>query len=458
MKILNDLKVVCTRHSDSEHLWLKHHDPLDIGWFENTSHKAARGWWKIWQPGMHSYDAAPGRVGEQFNNYLHSLGQLVQCPIAMDRTDGNEFNQYNYHVDPIPKVESGWNRSIEELFLERAEEIWAMDKPVRLWWSGGIDSTTALIAFLRTRKPEHELIIYYNGYSIEENPHFWSMLKKIDDIKFESSLSKDFFKFSNFSDGTINVTGEPGDPFYGTFVVQNHIEDLDKHWTDIFNWPDIQYMFPNNGKYMTAHQPKGEPPCDPAKALDFHRPRFIEFCERFNAKCPFEIRNPFDFTWWIAFATKWQWIETRMFAQMPNPSEWQNMIGFYNSQEIQKWSIHNHDLKHKGTWKSYKWPSKDFIYEYDGNADYRDNKTKEKSINKVWNMGGSVGKSPFFNHLVMTDGSYHKKNDNSSWPQHSDSSWVMNNRDYDGSINLYDKWDIYNRPVWEEWKTQLDRQ
>ena len=68
MKILNDLKVVCTRHSDSEHLWLKHHDPLDIGWFENTSHKAARGWWKIWQPGMHSYDAAPGRVGEQFNN------------------------------------------------------------------------------------------------------------------------------------------------------------------------------------------------------------------------------------------------------------------------------------------------------------------------------------------------------------------------------------------------------
>ena len=68
MKILNDLKVVCTRHSDSEHLWLKHHDPLDIGWFENTSHKDAR--WKIWQPGMHSYDAAPGRVGEQFNNYF----------------------------------------------------------------------------------------------------------------------------------------------------------------------------------------------------------------------------------------------------------------------------------------------------------------------------------------------------------------------------------------------------
>ena len=73
-------------------------------------------------------------------------------------------------------------------------------------------------------------------------------------------------------------------------------------------------------------------------------------------------------------------------------------------------------------------------------------------------MGGSVKKSPFFNHLVMTDGSYHKKNDNSSWPQNSDSSWAENNHDYDGSINLYDKWDIYNRPVWEEWKTQLDRQ
>jgi hypothetical protein len=409
---MNKLKVICVKGQEIS-LWLKHHDPLDIGGNNILYDKLSHMW--------------PGQIGETFDNYIGVLSSLVECGMPMDRTDGNFNNYFNFCVDPIPKVEDGWNRSLEEIFIERAEEIWSMDRPVRLWWSGGIDSTVALVAFLRTKKPEHELIVYCDpGPCKEENPHFWSLLETMDDITFQFNKMENIFDFSNWCDGSINITGEPGDPFYGTFVVENHINDLDKHWTDIFNWDDVNYNFRNKNDHA----------------------RLLEFCEKFNAKCPFEIRNPFDFTWWIAFALKWQWIETRIAAQLPNPSNYQNMVGFYNTQEIQKWSIHNHDLKHKGTWKSYKWPSKDFIYAYDGNADYRDNKTKERSLPKTYPMKMSneihYG-TPFINQLIMSDGSYHKILQN-------DPDYGLG---YDPEINLYDMWDIYNKPVWDEWKKQM---
>ena len=425
---MSKLKVISVKGSSLLQS-LKYYDPLDIG-----ANHFLYGNLTNTPPGFQPSrtEMFPKYINENFGNYIGVLSSLVECGMPMDRTDTN-FNYYNYHVDPIPKVESGWDRSIEELFIERAEEIWAMDKPVRLWWSGGIDSTTALVALLRTKKSEHELIIYCDpGPCKEENPHFWSLLEKMDDVTFQFNKMENIFDFSNWCDGSINITGEPGDPFYGTFVVQNHINDLDKHWTDIFNWDDVTYPF----------QDKNDP------ISNFHRPRFLEFCEKFNAECPFEIRNPFDFTWWIVFALKWQWIETRIAAQLPNPSNYKNMVGFYNTQEIQKWSIHNHDMKHKGTWKSYKWPSKDFIYAYDGNADYRDNKTKEKSLPKTYPMRWSSEvnyATPFINKLIMSDGSYHKT-------LHNGPDYGLG---YDPEINLYDKWDIYNKPVWDEWKKQL---
>ena len=47
----------------------------------------------------------------------------------------------------------------------------------------------------------------------------------------------------------------------------------------------------------------------------------------------------------------------------------------------------------------------------------------------------------------MTDGSYHKV--------HYKDNAADYGYGYDPEICLYDKWDIYNKPVWDEWKKQL---
>ena len=377
-----------------------------------------------WFPGTGNRIRLSGshREGEHFGNYMKVLSELVRCPVPYDRTD--EFNMYNYLIDPIPKVPEGWNRTFEEVILERAEEIWKLGRSVRVWWSGGIDSTVVLISFLRTKKPEHELIVFMGDPCKEENPNFYETIRNMDDVKIQWNNPSNLWSFDNWTDGSINVTGEPGDPLYGTFVVENHIEEINSPWTDMLQWEDSCYMYKEDDY-----------------RLDYHRSRFMEFAEEYNKKCPFEIKNTFDFSWWLAFSIKWQWIVNRLYVQLPNPSKWDNMLSFYNFPEIQRWSIVNHDLKHKGSWKTYKWPSKEFIYNYNKDADYRDNKVKEKSIPKTAGMKSDTAQS----HLLMSTGKFYKKIEDVN-----DGMFGL-----DPEILRLDKWDIFNKSVWKKWQTML---
>ena len=410
--------------------WL--HEPIlsgsnviDHNTFIETEFNKSSWYANIPEPGKNPYKNYK-RIGEHFGNYLYALSKLVRCPIPYDRTD--EFNILNVHIDPIPNVPHNWNRTFEEIFLERAEEIWAIDKPIRLWWSGGIDSTTALISLLRTKKPEHKLIIFMGDPCIEENPNFYETLKKMEsnkELTIQWNDKHNIWSFDNWCDGTINVTGEPADPFYGTFVVKDHIDEINSPWTDLFRWEDSNYIF------------KGDD-----YSCEYHRPKFMEFAENFNKKCPFEVRNTFDFTWWLAFSIKWQWIVNRIYIQLDNPSNYKNMISFYNCPEFQRWSIVNHDLKHKGSWETYKWPSKEFIYNYNKDADYRDNKLKENSLKKTVAMNGSVS-AP--SSLIMTSGDYYKKTKETTYGI----------KGLDPEIAFINKWDIFNEPLWKKWQNML---
>ena len=377
----------------------------------------------------------PETIGEYFGNYLYALGYLILCPIPYDRTE--EFNVLNVVDNPIPNIPHNWNRTVEEIFLERAEEIWDMDKPIRLWWSGGIDSTTALISLLRTKKSEHKLIIFMGDPCIEENPNFYETIKKMEsnkELTIQWNDKHNIWSFDNWCDGSINVTGELGDQFYGNAAFLYHsghdrthgsgVGDIDAPWTDLFKWEDCNFLYGG----------------DDARS-EYHRPKCMEFLENFNKKCPFEVKNIFDFIWWLAFSIKWQWIENRLYIQVDNPSNYQNMISFYNSPEAQRWSIVNHDLKHKDSLKTYKWPSKEFIYNYNKDADYRDNKLKEVSIPKTLGTYNYVAQHS----LIMTSGDYYKKTEETTYGIEG----------LDPEIAFLNKWDIFNKPVWQKWQNML---
>lgn len=320
-------------------------------------------------------------VGELYDNYIYGLTQLVDCPSPYDRTD--EYNFLNIDFDPIPTIPESWNRKFEDIVNQRATELWNMDKPIRVWYSGGIDSSTALVALIRNKLPCHELSVWMSKPCVEENPTLYEKIKKCD-ITIQWNGKETIFKDTSLWDGsTLNITGECGDPMYGTFVIENHIEELDDHWHKTMDYDDVNFIYRDSPL----------------------REKFMNFTEEYVSKCPFEVKTPFDFTWWIAFTTKWQWIDRRLFGNLPDPSGYKNMLSFFNHPQFQIWSMTNHDLKHKGTYKTYKWPSKEYIHSWNKDEDYLNHKTKEKSLPKT--AGNHNENSWHGNRVVFSDGTFY---------------------------------------------------
>ena len=77
-----------------------------------------------------------------------------------------------------------------------------------------------------------------------------------------------------------------------------------------------------------------------------------------------------------------------MIFNFSDTSEWTSTISFFNTENFQKWSIVNHDIKHGGTWETYKQPAKEYINKYIKDETYRKNKTKEPSLIKI--LSGSI--------------------------------------------------------------------
>ncbi len=103
------------------------------------------------------------------------------------------------------------------------------------------------------------------------------------------------------------------------------------------------------------------------------------------------LKTNFDHLWWLSFAVKWQFVATRMLAYTAK----RNVTGiasgyldnrfdqFFNTVDFQLWSMNNMDLKIKDVWSTYKWPAKDFIFEFTHDDDYRKNKQKRGSLATV---------------------------------------------------------------------------
>ena len=358
MKIVNHNNLTLTEAYKNE---LENYNPLD---FDN----------------LDDYNSI--HIGELYNNYVYGLGALVESPCPYDRF--GEYNFLNVDFDPIPEIPEGRNRNFKDITNQRAVDIWNMDKPVRVWYSGGIDSSTALSALITWKQPHHELSVWMSEASKDENPTMFDKIKNMDLTIEWSNKETIFFTKEHWDGSSINVTGECGDPMYGTFVIENHIEEINDHWTKTMDFDDVNYVYRDSN----------------------HHSKFMQFCEDYIKKCPFEIKNTFDFTWWLAFTLKWQWIDRRLFGNLPDPSGYKNMLSFFNTPEYQIWSMTNHDLKHQGTYKTYKWPSKQYIYDFNPDSNYLMNKTKEKSFPKTVGSHSALN-SWHKNRVVFSDGSFY---------------------------------------------------
>eukprot|EP01062_Namystynia_karyoxenos_P038598 TRINITY_DN28030_c0_g1_i1.p1 TRINITY_DN28030_c0_g1~~TRINITY_DN28030_c0_g1_i1.p1 ORF type:complete len:575 (+),score=173.03 TRINITY_DN28030_c0_g1_i1:72-1796(+) len=278
---------------------------------------------------------------------------------------------------PLAPLMSARAAELLRLARERGLEL-------RLLWSGGIDSTGTLAALLAELRKEDRgtpspLVVLLSQESVDEYPAFHAdtivaeraagRLRTVQlDPAQPVSAQMDFSRH-------IYVTGECGDQLFGSALMAAAFNPGHAH--------NAALLERGLGAPWREVVPQSLAKCglerDPAEWCEWLAPQLEH--------SPVPVETVFDLLWWLNFSMKWQHVVLRCLHHREGmqPSDIDSVHHFYASDHFQQWSMENHHRKLPDlrVWSTYKAPLKEFIFEFNGDADYRDNKLKLGSLQHV---------------------------------------------------------------------------
>jgi hypothetical protein len=266
--------------------------------------------------------------------------------------------------------------SYKECCDQRAQEIWntsiRLNKPIGIMWSGGIDSTRVMVSFLENfplSELKDKVRIICNEYSIIENPEFY---KKYIVPNFELINSENMPWL--FDGSIILVTGETNDELFGTHRLKNYLFSSKDTYVDKFNKQNIfNYCRPKIKNDRAAWL-----------LID----AVIDSADKYGVV----LNNEADWFWWSSFCFVWQNCYMRLMT-LAMPALWPNLTSaymkehvhhFFSTHDFQLWAINSPEIRIIKKWTDYKFQAKKEIFDFDGNRDYFENKTKRGSLISIF--------------------------------------------------------------------------
>jgi hypothetical protein len=258
----------------------------------------------------------------------------------------------------FPEPEPSFNLGFDEVAIGRAEEIYKkhieFGVPIRLAWSGGTDSSVALMAFIEylgMEQAKKSIEIVMTSTGIVENPYIWEKIIRKENFKLINTTS-----FSEKWDGSeIMVNGEAGDQVSGTDIYRA-LRTL--YGKDSMTMPWKREHIVNHIKWKAAYLNQQEA----EKLADI----FINQVKHAHI----EILTLADFWWWLNLTCKWSAVMYRLVAKAPQPVDEKFIdnyfFPFYASKQFQLWCIYKREEAHQGNWETYKWKAKEFVCKTSG--------------------------------------------------------------------------------------------
>jgi len=292
---------------------------------------------------------------------------------VIDRTE-TYIGPFNCEIRwPIPTYNPNFNMSYREVCLLRAIQLAdyakSVNKKIRLYYSGGIDSGVILCSFIEALGLEEttkivELAVTEN--SIRENFVLWDTIVRKNNFHLVSSaiatniISKDY----------ITLTGECNDQLFGSdkmmaFMVTLGEDAIYKKW-------ETEHIekFLVSGVSLRGLNPKP----------------MVEYLRLTMEAAPFKIENNYQFWWWYNFAWKWNNVATRIMYYIPIQMAHQvrtsfEVDQFFNCPEFQLWSMKNHhdEPDRNGLPYEYKFAAKEFVSDITNDKGFLE-KTKNPSL------------------------------------------------------------------------------
>lgn len=269
-------------------------------------------------------------------------------------------------LDPIPDPGDpslGFTDLCEIEACDIADQAIASGDRIDVFWSGGIDSTVALVALTREltqRGDLDRLTVLLNLHSIAEYPHFYESF-------IADSLATELVP-SPASDaltaGVVTVTGEHGDQLFGSDKLEKLV------------------------RAGVAHMPfKKILPFYLAEVLGSsdEANRVISFLEPQVRSAPVPVRTAFDYLWWCNFSLKWQQVSLRIpvFGRLERMDAPGTLRHFFHSEGFQRWALQRQENRFPADWSSYKLEAKAFILAATNDVDYFRTKEKSPSLKNV---------------------------------------------------------------------------
>lgn len=299
---------------------------------------------------------------------------------AIDRTETLDQG-FDYRViDPIPERFDD-SRTFAQLCDETARKIVAealeQSRNIRVFWSGGIDSTVAIIALMKAAAESdcaNKINILVSTEAVEEYLEFFDI-----HIRGKYATTPITPPVSQYLDPEmLNVTGEMGDQLFGSYLSRNFVE------TGIAHIP-YQDILP---LVLTR-----------TLKLPDLADRLIRYLQPQVEACPVRLESLFDYFWWINFSLKWQAVAMRLQVFRVQQIREVNDATrhFFRGPDFQNWSLsHPAARAAVADWRDYKMEAKKYIHEFTGDDVYLAEKTKEPSLKSVMHKAGDRKKRKVF--------------------------------------------------------------
>lgn len=334
-----------------------------------------------------NYHAAIGGSITDFEPYL--LASRIFRYGILDRTGTLEMGFETHVLDPLADVYAT-NESdgdFGSLCDQRAEQILAEacagNRSIDVLWSGGIDSTVTLVALIQAATKSRDierLRVLLSIDSISEYPAFFH--QHIND---ELRWTPVGFPISRYlSAESITVTGEHGDLLFGS--------DESKHLVP----SGVAYLPWQSGLPLLLAE-REFTRAEAGKLIDYITPLIDA--------CPIEIDSLFEFFWWVDFTQKWQTVALRIAASVEQGRLplFENTRHFFRSIPFQLWALFARERESIEEWSQYKMVAKDYIHDFNGDDDFRDNKEKNASLRRLLTGDSRASRSPLSPLAVRQD-------------------------------------------------------
>ena len=321
-------------------------------------------------------------ISNRYGKYWNFIRDHIYGIDDLRARSGSFTTPWAAHIDtlftppPLVYIPDRLSDLLDNRAIELNNIAKESNKKLILMWSGGIDSTSVVSAFIKnlSKQDLKNILICLSSDSILENTNFY--LSHISP-NFEYISYYDIEVSDAFLADNILVHGDPGDCIYGPSLAmyKNLISD-GRHlqpWRN--NLPNIINEI--NAVNLNTNIPDG-----------FANWYVDKITTNLLEVGPEGVDSVSDWWWWHYFNFKWEFSVSRPFFNMRsnlkssiNHDNFLFYVGntFFNTPKFQQWSYSNLKTHVGNTMQDHKIQAKKYIFELDNNEEYFCTKTKTAS-------------------------------------------------------------------------------